>query len=134
MSKRQHCPGCHGTHNQWYPGGYSKEPCPGLPASSFRVLPPRPPNVAALLDEDASLPAAEVRGALLLVKDMLEQFWEHGGDVDGFDLQDSALKFGILVETKYDPALHGEGEDAEPGDPWYVFSPQFEAALDRKEP
>ena len=104
MSERQHCPCC---INQ--KGDLGRKPCPGLPAP-------------------------EVGGALLLVKDMLEQFWEHGGDVDGFDLQDSALKFGILVETKYDPALHGEGEDAEPGDPWYVFSPQFEAALDRKEP
>ena len=32
----------------------------GLPAPGLRILPPRPPNVAALLDEDARLPAAEV--------------------------------------------------------------------------
>ena len=36
----------------------------GLPVPALRILPPRPPNVAALLDEEARLPAAEVQAVV----------------------------------------------------------------------
>lgn len=43
-------------------------------------------------------------------------------DVDGGDIQDKAVEYGILKEVPYDPERHGESEyDAEPGDPWYEF-------------
>ena len=61
---RQHCPGCSGylprSEGPKIEDILGISPCPGLPASGLRILPPRPPNVAALLDEDARLPAAEV--------------------------------------------------------------------------
>lgn len=47
--------------------------------------------------------------------------WD-GCDLDGCDVQDAALKFGIVEEVKYDPTVHGETEcDVCPGDPWYVM-------------
>jgi hypothetical protein len=53
-----------------------------------------------------------------------------GCDIDGGDVQDKAVMFGLLTEVAYDPKIHGESEwDNEPGDPWYVFSDEFKAAI-----
>ena len=52
-----------------------------------------------------------------------------GCDIDGGEAQDWAVELGILIETTYDPALHGESEDAEPGDPWFVFAPWVKEML-----
>ena len=55
MNNRIHCPDCQRDHvaskAEYLATGKLHIPCPGLPAPSLRVLPPRPPNVAALLDE-----------------------------------------------------------------------------------
>lgn len=52
-----------------------------------------------------------------------------GCDLDGGSLQDQAVKFGIIEETKYDPVKHGTNNvDAAPGDPWFIFTPAFKAA------
>lgn len=51
----------------------------------------------------------------------------NGCDLDGGDVQTKAIEFGIIVQTQYDPATHGEpdtGVDIEPGDPWFVFAYQ----------
>lgn len=48
-----------------------------------------------------------------------------GSDLDGAAVQDKALELGLIVETKYDPDVHGGGENSEytePGDIWYVFA------------
>jgi hypothetical protein len=56
-----------------------------------------------------------------------------GNDLDGAMVQDKAVECGICVEITYDPTKHGESQwDAEPGDPWYVFSPALRAALRRE--
>ena len=61
-----------------------------------------------------------------------EGSWQ-GCNLDGGDVQDKAVEMGILVETKYNPRIHGENDcDAEPGCPWFVFSPAFKTALARK--
>ena len=49
---------------------------------------------------------------------------------DGGDVQDMAVECGILVETTYDPEVHGPSDMANPGDRWYVFSPEFEEAIE----
>lgn len=49
-----------------------------------------------------------------------------GRDLDGGDVQDKAVELGLLIEAKYDPAVHGEIEDADPGDPIFVFSDKLE--------
>jgi len=54
-----------------------------------------------------------------------------GCDIDGGSLQDKAIEYGILVQVPYDPEKHGRqyyGE-LDPGEPWYVFSDDFQAAL-----
>ena len=55
-----------------------------------------------------------------------------GCDRNGWDVQDYAVKCGILVEVPYDPAKHGDDHDIEPepGDPWFEFSPEFKAFTD----
>lgn len=47
--------------------------------------------------------------------------WPEGG-VDGFDLENIAVKHRVLVETTYNPAKHRKDNDygAKPGDPWFV--------------
>lgn len=57
------------------------------------------------------------------------------GDVDGFELENIAKRYGVLVEEPggYDPEKHGEDfvGDPEPGDTWYVRNYDMEASDDR---
>jgi hypothetical protein len=51
-----------------------------------------------------------------------------GCDLDGASVQEQAVKCGLLIPTKFDPAIHGEPpEHIEAGDPWFVFSDDFKA-------
>ena len=60
---------------------------------------------------------------------IVDQTFE-GSEPDGFEIQDYAIKCGILKETTYDPAKHGESEfDADIGDPYLEHSPEFKAAI-----
>jgi hypothetical protein len=54
-----------------------------------------------------------------------------GSGADGGNIQDLAVKHGLLVETTYDPKEHGTDAlwCSEPGDPWFVYSPEFKAFL-----
>lgn len=48
--------------------------------------------------------------------------WQ-GGHLDGGAVQEAAVRFGVIKEVKYDPAIHGENDcGVEPGDPWFVFT------------
>lgn len=59
---------------------------------------------------------------------MREGPWE-GGSLDGDVLQDKAQSLGLIIETPYDPAAHGDNNcDAEPGDSWFVLHPDIAAA------
>lgn len=44
------------------------------------------------------------------------EFWD-ACEVDGATFEDIASKCGLIRQTKYDPAKHGEYLEAEPGDP-----------------
>lgn len=52
--------------------------------------------------------------------------WAGGADIDGFTLQEIGVKSGALLETVYDPAIHGEAE-CEPGDTYYTLPPDARA-------
>lgn len=46
-----------------------------------------------------------------------------GRGLDGGDVQEKAVQFGILREVAYDPEKHGPNDcDVEPADPWFVFT------------
>lgn len=47
--------------------------------------------------------------------------WPEGYDIDGMDLQEMAIKHGILVEIEggFDPEKHDCPYGSEKGDPWY---------------
>lgn len=50
-----------------------------------------------------------------------EGSWKYGG-LDGFDIQDMALKHGLMREEKYDPETHGPNDfGVERGAAWFVF-------------
>jgi hypothetical protein len=55
-----------------------------------------------------------------------------GSDLDGADVQEKALALGLIVETKYDPEIHGttseNSEYVEPGDQWFVLADSLKAA------
>jgi hypothetical protein len=59
---------------------------------------------------------------------LMEGCWQ-GDDVDGGAAQDKAEALGLIVQTQYDPAKHGENPYCEPGDGWYVPSPALLALL-----
>ncbi len=52
------------------------------------------------------------------------ELYDKSYEVQGSDIWDAATETGILVKTKYDPALHGE-QDAEVGDAWYVVAEEW---------
>lgn len=45
-----------------------------------------------------------------------------GCNLDGGEIQDKALELGLIRETKFDPAKHGEHSDFEKGDSYYEFA------------
>jgi hypothetical protein len=55
-----------------------------------------------------------------------------GHGMDGEDIQDLALKHGLLVETVFNPKIHSSDWDNEAGDKWFTLSPEFCAALGPK--
>lgn len=55
--------------------------------------------------------------------------WDHQ-DPDGGDIQNEAERLGLVVPTEYDPAIHGDNIDADPGDRIYVFAPWLRAAAE----
>lgn len=59
---------------------------------------------------------------------LLTGSWQ-GDDIDGGAAQDKAVELGLIVETTYDPAIHGESVYCSPGDSWYVPSEKLLAML-----
>lgn len=56
----------------------------------------------------------------------------NGNSLDGGEVQDKATELGLLIETKYDPTIHGPHDEAEPGCSWFVFSPAMKNAIQMK--
>ena len=54
-------------------------------------------------------------------KEICRIAWE-GGDVDGGEIQDLGVKYGVLIEDKYDREKHDCIEFAEEGDTVYFFA------------
>jgi hypothetical protein len=71
--------------------------------------------------------APEQEGAMDLLK-FARWVIEHtleGFDIDCSEAHDKAVECGILIRTIYAPHAHGDSDYAEPGDEWFVFSPEF---------
>ena len=117
---RQHCPGCSGylprSEGPKIEDILGISPCPGLPASALRILPPRPPNVAALLDEEARLPAAEVEAVVEAWKEKRQAFLESKSVPFLSDAYLDAEERRVEASKRLETAL------------------EILAALDRKEP
>ena len=94
-------------------------------------------DVARKIDAALAAARAEEREALRCCIEFtrlaLERWYETECMMDGADVQEVLQESGVLVETTYDPAIHGE-QDAEPGDPWMVFSPAWNAIRARTQP
>ncbi len=85
---------------------------------------------ASLLSRIINTRLAEIRQlkdqlvvAKRFIGDMAKLAWE-SGTIDCCDFDEQATKAGILIETSYDPAIHGE-QDAEVGDPWFVVAEEW---------
>ena len=72
--------------------------------------------------KDAEARALAHRHALKeFVKWVIQESWENY-DVCSQDIQNKAVKFGLLEEVSYNPEKHGPNEyDSEPVDEWFVF-------------
>jgi hypothetical protein len=58
--------------------------------------------------------------------------WD-GCDLSGGEIQDEALRLGLIIEVPYDPEIHGENDcDVKPGDPWYVIANLGAAKTERE--
>lgn len=68
-----------------------------------------------------AMTASDIRAALAAFsKEAIRAAWN--GAVDGGSLQEMAERHGLIVATKYDPAVHGEWTEGEPGDGYFVFA------------
>jgi hypothetical protein len=59
-------------------------------------------------------------------KDVMK-YWPEGFDIDAADLQEMAIKHGLLqeVEGGFDPEQHEDDHGcAEPGDSWFMYTYQ----------
>ncbi len=57
---------------------------------------------------------------------VLRSLWE-GYPFDGEEIQDAALKHGLIHQVAFDPKVHvdHEGVGVEPGEDWYVEHPDL---------
>lgn len=53
---------------------------------------------------------------------VLNYLWDGAVEIDAGDVQDLAVKYGLVYETKFDPDEHTdhEGVGVEAGDPWFM--------------
>jgi tRNA splicing ligase len=65
--------------------------------------------------------ADEIERLRAFVRWALQEGSWSGAELNGGDIQDKAVELNLVVKTKYDPAVHGEDDCAEPGDDWYVL-------------
>lgn len=66
---------------------------------------------------------AEIARLREFAAEVMERSW-NGGDLDGGEAQELALKYGVIVQVGFDPS-QGDRDDwdagLEPGDPWFVL-------------
>lgn len=57
-------------------------------------------------------------------KALMKKYWEYDcGQVEGDEIQEIALEYGLIVKVPYDPEKHGDGGlefGLEKGDEWYI--------------
>lgn len=61
-----------------------------------------------------------------------ESCWE-GGGLGGDDIQEIGVETGLLTETTYDPVIHGENSDFEPGDRYFIYNDELASLSARRE-
>lgn len=91
-------------------------------------------------DVVAALAEARAEIALLLPDARLAQLimdeWLDRWDFGGFDIQDMAVKAGVLLEAEggFNPAIHYDHDKvAEEGDQWFSIAPLPAALRDARE-
>lgn len=64
---------------------------------------------------------------------VLRALWD-GYDLDGADIQELGLKYGVIRRTVFNPAKHTDhhGVGANPGDEWFVEAPALSKAVARE--
>lgn len=70
------------------------------------------------------------RRLAVFLASMLEISWT-GSDASGADIQEEALRLGLIEETTFDPTTHHDPSGAaEAGDTYFVVSTDVQRALD----
>lgn len=92
---------------------------PGKPDSSSQSQPS-----ADAGPYQRSLEEQRSRALAAFATHVLEALWE-GYDLDGGDIQDLGLKFGLIKAVAYDPSTHVDvhGVGPEPGSEWFIQEP-----------
>lgn len=91
---------------------------------------------AILAKETEALAEALARVAitdplLMFFKDITGLLWDGAVEIDAQDVQDIALKHGLIVKTEFDPETHTDhlGIGMEAGDEWFETAPSIKSAL-----
>ena len=71
-------------------------------------------------------------GLVAFAKDMIAIARE-GGEADSVQIQDCAVKRGLLREESYDPSVHGQIEDVASGDAVFIYAGPLAARVQHPE-
>lgn len=77
---------------------------------------------------DAAAMLKQINAALVFTRWAISEGPWQGGNLEGGEIQQKAVELGLITKTEFDPTIHGESDVAEPGDPWFVFSPLLSAS------
>jgi hypothetical protein len=72
----------------------------------------------------------DMAGLREFIRECVQAAFE-GHGVDGGEIQDMAVKHGILRQVEFNPAIHTDSTGySEKGDPWFVYTDEFKADAD----
>lgn len=64
------------------------------------------------------------KAAAAFTKAIFDDYFPDMQDIDGSTVFGIGQRTGVLLKTKYDPAVHGDNDyECEPGDEWFVLDP-----------
>lgn len=96
----------------------------GIDFADHKVLTMAAAEIERLRSALASQPpmaGTALAAAKFVMWALMEGSWQ-GADIDGGAAQDKAVELGLIVETKYDPAKHGDSDCCDPDDQWFIPS------------
>lgn len=90
--------------------------------ATWHLSAPAAPPLTSTVTAPAPQPSQHER-LLAFARDVLSR----SSEIEG--VQEIGVAHGLLIETVYDPSIHGDDNDAESGDPWFTYADWLKAPV-----